>query len=114
MGVLVATGICYLDSFVGDQESDKYWLAEEVEGWMHFVKVLDGVERWHLQTAYAGLHNFLQQNWVFVPGGGGNGEILTPGPFQGRHRRNPVKRDHPPACQAGGFENYKLNSLCLG
>ena len=37
-----------------------------MESWQDSVSTLAGVEHWHPQTAYVGLQNPLQQEWVFV------------------------------------------------
>ena len=37
-----------------------------MEGWQDSVATLSGVAHRHLQTAYAGLQNSLQQEWAFV------------------------------------------------
>ena len=47
MGVRVVTGICYLRIFIGEKESEKSWLAENLEGWTHSVEVMAGVARRH-------------------------------------------------------------------
>ena len=49
----MVTGSIYLDVFVRNQESEKYLLAEKVEGWTHLVDVWDVVARQHPQTAYS-------------------------------------------------------------
>ena len=41
-------------------------MAENVQGWTEPAKTLVGVDRKHLQFAYAGLQKSLQQEWSFV------------------------------------------------
>ena len=48
------------------------------------------------------------------PNGGGLGEILPPGPFQGIHSRIPVARDQPKGCQSSGAIDSKPDSVHLG
>ena len=66
MGVRVVTRRCYLFGFIGDQESDKAWLEEKVEGWTRLVDVLAGVAHRYPQTAYADLGKSLQKEWYLV------------------------------------------------
>ena len=66
MGVRVVTRSRYLSGFIGEQESEKVWLAEKLDGWAHPIEGLDGVTQRHVQTAYSGLKKSLQQEWAFV------------------------------------------------
>ena len=63
IGVQVVTKSLYPCEFIGDQDSDKDWLAEKVEVWTHLVEVLAGVALRHPQTTYVGLQKSLQQEW---------------------------------------------------
>ena len=42
MGMQVVTGSRYLGVFIGEHESEKSWLEENMEGWTHLVEVLAG------------------------------------------------------------------------
>ena len=66
MGLKVVTGSRYLGGLIKDIEAEKIWLGGRVVGWVESVETLTGVSRKHLYSAYAGLHNLLQQEWVFV------------------------------------------------
>ena len=48
MGVRVATGRRYLGGFIGNQESQKGWLEEKMDGWKHLAEMLEGVALHHL------------------------------------------------------------------
>ena len=41
------------------------WLEEKVEWWQALVAILSGLAGRHPQTAYAGLHKYLQQERDF-------------------------------------------------
>ena len=119
MGVWVVTVSRYLGGFIGDQESEKNWLAEKVKVWMHSVEVLIGVALRHPQTAYNGLQKSPHQDWAFIQSVTTHiGEAIRPVEealekylLPGHHRRSSVLRDHPPACQAGGAGNSKPKSF---
>ena len=66
MGLYVVTIIRYIGGFISDQESEKRWLADEVEAWTHLVEMFDGVAHRNLQTYYTVLQTSLQQEWHFV------------------------------------------------
>ena len=120
----VVTRIHYIGGFIGNQESEKAWLAEKVEGWTPRGVVRGGapaptdILRWP--------ENFIPVEVGFLParyrahrgsippGGRGFGEILPPGTFQGRHRRSNIMRYYPPASQAGRSGDSKPNSILLG
>ena len=55
-----------------DAEAERRWLREKIQGWTESVKILAGVAHKHPQSAYAGLQNYLQQEWAFV-------QSVTPG-----------------------------------
>ena len=59
-------GVLYLRGFVGLKVAQDCFMGEKVEGWRDSVATLDGVARRHLQTAYAGLQKYFQQEWAFV------------------------------------------------
>ena len=59
-GLQIVTGSRYLGGFVGTETYQAWWLEEKVAGWRESVATLDGVVRWHLQTAYTGLQKSLQ------------------------------------------------------
>ena len=60
------TGGDYLGGFFRFKAGQDIWLGDNVEGWQDSVATLDGVAHQHLQTAYTGLQNSLQQEWEFV------------------------------------------------
>ena len=62
----IVTGSRYLGGFVGTKEAQDRWMREKVEGWRYLVATLAGVARRHLQTAYARLQKYLQQEWAFA------------------------------------------------
>ena len=72
LDIRVVTGHWYLCGFIGDAAAEQEWLKEKVQGWKESVSVLAGVAHKHLQSAYAGLQKFLQQEWGFV-------QRVTPG-----------------------------------
>ena len=55
IGMRVITGSRYLGGLIRDQESEKTWLTENAEGWMHLVEVFERVACQHLQTDYSDL-----------------------------------------------------------
>ena len=65
-GCAGVTVSCYICGFIGDQDSEKAWLAEKVDGYTHSVEVLDGVARRNPHTAYDVLQKSLQHGWDFV------------------------------------------------
>ena len=66
MGIQVVTGHRYPGGFIGDREAEVRWLGEKITGWAESVETLAGVSRNHPQSAYAGLHKSLHQEWAFV------------------------------------------------
>ena len=56
----------YLGSFIVDQAADTEGLVETVRGWTTLVETMAGMALQHLQTEYAGIKSFLQQEWAFV------------------------------------------------
>ena len=72
MGIQVVTGSRYIGGFVGEREAEASWIKEKVDRWDESVRTLEGVACKHPQSAYAGLHKSLQQEWAFV-------QRVTPG-----------------------------------
>ena len=52
--------------------AEREWFVKKVEGWTESVAILAGVALKHLQSAYAGLQMYFQQEWAFV-------QRVTPG-----------------------------------
>ena len=50
-GLHIATGVHYLGVFVGAKAAQDCWFGYKVEGCQESVATLDGVARWHPQTA---------------------------------------------------------------
>ena len=72
IGIWVVMGHRYLGGFLGDVSAEKEWLGKKLEGWTESIATLAGVDIKHPQSAYAGLHKALQQEWDFV-------QRVTPG-----------------------------------
>ena len=72
LGIRVVTGHRYLGGFLDDTAAEREWPKEKVQWWTELVSVLAGVAHKYLQSAYAGLQKFLQQEWAFV-------QKVTPG-----------------------------------
>ena len=102
MGVQGVTGIRYLGGVIGDQDSEKAWLTENVTGWVDSVEVLVGVARQQPHTAYAGLKKSLQNEWYslqhitlthrggVLPGRVRPGKSLLPALFKGSTTEVPM------------------------
>ena len=114
MGIRVVTGHRYLGGFLGDVSAEKEWLGDKVEGCTESIATLAGVALKHLQSAYAGLQKYLQQEWAFVqtvtPGVGAAfapveealREVFLPALFRGLTERLPKReKTRLPVKQAG-------------
>ena len=66
MALKVVTGSRWLGSFIGDMANQAMWLGEKGRGLEGAVQTLARVVHQHPQAAYAGIKNFLQQEWNFV------------------------------------------------
>ena len=94
--------------------AEKEWLGKKVEGLNELIATLAGVSLKHLQSAYAGLQNSLQQEWDFLqrvtPGVGAAfgqveealQEVFLPAFFQGLTEGLPTRENtRLPVKQAG-------------
>ena len=110
----MVTEHCYLGGFIGNADAERDWLRKKIQGWSESVKVLAGVAHKHPQSAYAGLQNFLKQEWAVVqrvtPGVGevfgpveeALREIFVPGLFKGLREGVPERENTClPVKQAG-------------
>ena len=56
----------YLVNFIGDARDYTTWLEDKLQVWEGNVQILMAVAHQHLQAAYAGLQNYIQQEWSVV------------------------------------------------
>ena len=56
----------YLGGFMGMDVEQACWLEKNVEGWKYVLDIMARLACKHPQTAYAGLHKSLHQEWDFV------------------------------------------------
>jgi hypothetical protein len=66
LGFNVQTGSRYLGGFVREDEDRDEWLESKIVTWVDIIKQLPTVAGPYPQSAYAGMQNYVQEEWTFV------------------------------------------------